>query len=63
MTYEEGIEWLRANGVVKNSETGELFQLGDDIPESAERHIVDTINRVGFLALLVWMCPFNCASI
>jgi hypothetical protein len=52
MTYKEGINWLRENGVAKNSETGEAFEFGDDIPESAERHIVDTINRVGSLALV-----------
>jgi len=49
MTYEEVIDLLQSgNGVAKNSETGELFQLGDDIPEWALKNIVRAFREVRF---------------
>ncbi len=49
MTYRDVIKWLQEKGVTK-ADSGEPFETGDDIPASAERHMVDTIHRVSVWA-------------
>jgi asparaginyl-tRNA synthetase len=43
MNYVDAIKWLNDNGIKK--EDGNDFQVGDDIPESPERKMTDTINE------------------
>ena len=49
MTYEDAIKWLNNNHVLTEDEenpgTQREFRFGDDIPESPERHMTDTIGR------------------
>ena len=42
MEYIEAIEWLNKNSITNN---GQEFKIGDDIPESAERSMTDSINK------------------
>uniref|UniRef100_A0A0A9ZDW0 Asparagine--tRNA ligase, cytoplasmic n=1 Tax=Lygus hesperus TaxID=30085 RepID=A0A0A9ZDW0_LYGHE len=48
MTYNDAIQWLCDNSIM-NEETGTVFTFGDDITESPERRMVDTINKPIFL--------------
>ncbi|KAJ3065224.1 hypothetical protein HDU98_011394 [Podochytrium sp. JEL0797] len=48
MAYTEAIEWLAANNIT-NDKTGLPFEFGQDIPESPERRMTDTINEPIFL--------------
>jgi asparaginyl-tRNA synthetase len=43
MNYSEAIEYLKANGIIKNDGTFDEF--GEDIPEMPERKVTDKINR------------------
>jgi asparaginyl-tRNA synthetase len=43
MNYVDAIKWLNDNGIKK--ESGDNFQVGDDIPEAPERKMTDTINE------------------
>eukprot|EP00834_Sanchytrium_tribonematis_P005330 NODE_316_length_9983_cov_1.089741.p1 type:complete len:551 gc:universal NODE_316_length_9983_cov_1.089741:4391-6043(+) len=44
MTYKEAIKWLRENNIEKSEEDGGgPYEFGDDIPEAAERKMVDTL--------------------
>lgn len=52
MNYADGIKWLKEHGVKKPvlDEKGEKigeadYEFGEDIPESPERHMTDTINE------------------
>ncbi|KAJ3147834.1 hypothetical protein HK101_002194 [Irineochytrium annulatum] len=43
MAYSDAIDWLRANGIKK--EDGTYYQFGEDIPESPERIMTDTLGE------------------
>lgn len=45
MRYSEALEWLSANGIVKDSDDSP-YVFGDDIPEKPERFMTDTIGEV-----------------
>ncbi|CAL6050203.1 Asparaginyl-tRNA_synthetase [Hexamita inflata] len=47
MTYLEALDWLNARGI--KNEGGEDFKFGDDIAESQERQMIDTIGEPVFL--------------
>ncbi|KAI9366035.1 hypothetical protein DFJ73DRAFT_806814 [Zopfochytrium polystomum] len=44
MPYSDAIKWLNEHGI-KNEKTGADFQFGEDIPESPERRMTDTLNE------------------
>lgn len=43
MPYTEGLKWLKDHDVRKKD--GTFYEFGDDIPESPERHMTDSINE------------------
>ncbi|KAJ3196752.1 hypothetical protein HK101_007874 [Irineochytrium annulatum] len=43
MTYSEAIDWLKANGIKKDD--GSDYTFGEDIPESPERRMTDSLNE------------------
>ncbi|KAJ3066528.1 Asparagine--tRNA ligase, cytoplasmic, partial [Rhizoclosmatium hyalinum] len=48
MPYTEAIAWLNERNII-NEKTGQPFAFGEDIPESPERRMTDTINEPIFL--------------
>ncbi|KAJ3205926.1 hypothetical protein HDU82_004876 [Entophlyctis luteolus] len=48
MPYTDAIAWLNERNIV-NASTGKPFEFGEDIPESPERRMTDTINEPIFL--------------
>ncbi|XP_075258979.1 asparagine--tRNA ligase, cytoplasmic-like [Convolutriloba macropyga] len=48
MLYSDAIQWLKDHDI-KNEETGEFYEFGEDIPEAPERKMTDAINEPIFL--------------
>ncbi|KAJ3232964.1 hypothetical protein HDU81_002584 [Chytriomyces hyalinus] len=48
MPYTDAIAWLNERNII-NEKTGKPFEFGEDIPESPERRMTDTINEPIFL--------------
>ena len=48
MLYTEAIQWLKDHDI-KNEETGQYYEFGEDIPEAPERKMTDAINEPIFL--------------
>lgn len=49
MTHREAIEYCRAHEIYKDEETKEHFGDRDDIPEAAERKMIDRIGKIVYL--------------
>jgi asparaginyl-tRNA synthetase len=50
MNYTEAITWLKEHGIKKDEkEGGGDYEFGDDIPESPERKMIDTLGEPVFL--------------
>lgn len=59
LDYSQAIEFCRKHLIYKDAESKEFFEFGDDIPESAERKMIELIGEPTFLCRFpVEMKPF-----